>query len=158
MSQPQSESKKNQDGLSTSGYRTLIGAALVAIELGETHIAARMVKNLAFLRPDLPQSSSVGMMCDFFQGEPALGMARLRKTLEEFPDYQMGIALLASSMKAQDIGGWQAMLEGVIEDGRDEYAIGLACELLGRSKPLGDSDGAAPAVGTQSPIAGALWA
>lgn len=91
-----------------------------------------------------------------------MGLQRLRKAVEDFPDYQMGIVLLAMSMKTEKVGGWQAMLEGVIEDGRDEYAIALACNALGREVPegvVGLVSGETTQVLPEPPMApGAFWA
>ena len=129
---PSKNDDNPDDGLSGSAYRMLLGAALVAIELGHSAIASRMARNLTLLRPDLPQASTVDVMCDFLQDRAHAGMARLQSILDAFPDYQMGAALLATAMKNKGIGGWQTILEEVIDDGRDEFAIGLARELLGR--------------------------
>ena len=157
--QPASPAEKSE--LSTSGYRSLLSAASIAVELGRTGVAERMARNLTLLRPDLPQAQSLQTMCDIFQGRHGMGLQRLRKAVEDFPDYQMGIVLLAMSMKSENVSGWQAMLEEVIEDGRDEYAIGLAYSALGRELPEGLADlvsGATTQVAPAAPTApGAFW-
>jgi hypothetical protein len=134
------ESTSNQPDkgaiLPLAAYRELVNIALLAVELGRSKLACRMAGNLQMLRPDLPHAQSVEAVADYMAGRQQDGVLKLEHVIRDFPDYQLGKALLAVGMREVGQGGWQSLLESVIEDGRDEHAIGLACDLLGQDVPL----------------------
>lgn len=136
-------------------YRILLQVALLGTEIGENAHASEIAETLQELRPDLPHASVVLAMNDFYAGKKDDGIRALESTLARFPDSQLSKAMLAVCLQNAGRSGWQQMLESVIDDGRDEYAIGLACAILGRTNGSGNAAPSAPA--TTAP-AHALWA
>ncbi len=149
------DSRAQDDVVPGSVYRTLLQLALLGTELGDHESSNEITAALSDLRTDLPQARIVFAMNSFSAGKAAQGIQELQATLEEFPDSQLGKAMLAVCLKLSERSGWQAMLESVIEDGRDEYAIGLACSILGRSNHTSE---APPAQTVSATPAHAMWA
>ncbi len=137
-------------------YRILLQVALLGTEIGEIAHATEIAETLQELRPDLPHASVVLAMNDFYAGKKDDGIRALESTLGRFPDSQLSKAMLAVCLQNVGRSGWQQMLESVIEDGRDEYAIGLACAILGRSNDSGKA--AVDSSGAPFAPAHALWA
>ncbi len=146
----------NDDVVPGVVYRTLLQFALLGTELGESAAAAEIATALSDLRPDLPQASIVLAMNDFCSGKMDRGIQALEATLEKFPDSQLAKAMLAVCWQVSGRSGWQPLLESVIEDGRDEYAIGLACAILGRTNEVADSLEEEPRI-NEFPV-NAMWA
>lgn len=136
-------------------YRILLQVALLGTEIGETARATEIAETLQELRPDLPHASVVLAMNDYYTGKKDEGIRALESTLVRFPDSQLTKAMLAVCLQNAGRSGWQQMLESVIDDGRDEYAIGLACAILGRTNASGHAAQSAPAATAPSH---ALWA
>jgi Bacterial type III secretion protein (HrpB1_HrpK) len=143
--------------LSTLTYRHLLGVGLIAVELMQFEAADRIFKALLCLRPDLPHAHCLGFIAECATGSGDQAIARMNKVLVDFPDFQMGTALLGTYMKNLGMSGWQSMLEAVINDGRDEIAIALACLGLGRSQPDDTLEKDTKSPAEQMP-AGAMWA
>ncbi len=143
--------------LSTLAYRNLLGAGLIAVELQQFGAAERMCKALLCLRPDLPQAHCIGFFVECVTDLGDRAMERMKKVLADFPDFQLGIALLGTYMKKTNMSGWQSMLESVIQDGRDDIAIGLACHGLDRTQPETASAKDTDSATAQMPV-GAMWA
>ena len=148
-------SRSNDDTVPGSTYRTLLQFALLGTELGETQRAATIARALCELRPDLPQAGIVLAMNDFCSENMDRGIHELQSTLDRFPDSQLAKAILAVCLHVAGRSGWRALLEEVIEDGRDEYAIGLACSILGRPNGTADEPDTSPATAFPSH---AMWA
>ena len=115
-----------------SVYRTLLQFALLGTELGKVSLSTDIAEALIELCPNLPHASIVLAMNEFTLGQQDTGIRSLEQTLKKFPDSQLGKAMLAACLQITGRAGWQELLESVINDGRDEHAIGLACALLGR--------------------------
>lgn len=120
-------------------YRTLLQFALLGTEFGDVASAQQIAEVLRDLRPDLPQARIVLATNDFYAGQTDNGILELESTLDAFPDCQLAKAMLAVCLQIAGRSGWQQLLEAVIEDGRDETAIGLACAILGRTHELAES-------------------
>jgi predicted Zn-dependent protease len=114
-------------------YRVLLYAAMLGTELGEASLASDIAQALIELRPDLPHAEIVLAMNEFSAGHYDQAMGRLEEVLEKFPNSQLGRAMLGTFMKTTGRVGWEALMEAVIDDGRDECAVGLACAMLGRT-------------------------
>jgi Bacterial type III secretion protein (HrpB1_HrpK) len=154
------QSEDNEDAgkpVPGSVYRTLLQFALLGTELGESAAAKQISQILRDLRPDLPQASIVLAMTDFFANQSGSGISELQETLQHFPDSQLTKAMLGVCLQVAGQSGWQSILESVIEDGRDEYAIGLACSILGRSPSAAAVESTEVERMTAAP-ANAMWA
>lgn len=122
--------------LAGAGYRLLSNIALLGVETGQHRVAQDMAHHLLALRPDLPHAHGIAAMSDVTQGRGSIAVQRLESCLAQFPDFQFGKALLGICMAEAGHSGWQHLLESVIEDGRDEHAVTLACDVLDRPNPF----------------------
>lgn len=113
-------------------YRTLLQFALLGTEVGKVSLSMDIAETLIELCPNLPHASIVLAMNEFTLGQQDAAIRSLEQTLKKFPDSQLGKAMLAVCLQSTGRTGWQELLESVINDGRDEHAVGLACALLGR--------------------------
>lgn len=120
--------------INTAGYRVLLQIGLLGAEIGNAQATIQITDGLMHVRPDLPQAHAVHAMAVLKLDQHDDAIRDLETALERFPDFQLGTALLGMCMKLGGRSGWQHYLESVIEDGRDEFAVGLACELLGRPR------------------------
>lgn len=115
-------------------YRVLLQIALLGAELGDPHATLQVAEVLQRARPDLPQARAVLAMGYLNLGRRDEAVRELESTLADFPDFQLGKALLGVCMRIGGHTGWQSHLDAVIEDGRDEFAVGMACEILERPR------------------------
>ena len=143
--------EKKDSLLSGDIYRLLLQIALLGAEVGEARAAIEVAEALQKVRPDLPQARAVQAMGYVNLGQRDVAVRELEATLECFPGFQLGKALLGVCMKLSGRSGWQAHLEAVIEDGRDQFAVGMACEGMGRthassSTDVGAASGETPAL------------
>ena len=140
-------------GVAISGdaYRTLLLVALLGVDIGENRLGEEIVEALIELRPDLPHAQVSLAIAKVRAGATEDGVSHLQRTLSQFPDNQMCKAMLGVFMRSLGRPGWQALLEAVIDDGRDECAIEFACTALGREK-------AVSSVTLQAESTHALWA
>ena len=136
-----------------SVYRVLLQFALLGTEIGKVSLAMEIAETLSELCPNLPHASIVWAMNEFAAGRQDAGIRSLEQTLKKFPESQLGKAMLAVCLQNTGRAGWQELLESVIDDGRDEHAIGLACGLLGR-----EHQSAASIPSPMSVPSTALWA
>jgi hypothetical protein len=145
-------------------YRVLLQIALLGAEVGDPHATLQIAEVLQQARPDLPQARAVLAMGYLNLGRRDEAVRQLDATLDKFPDFQLGKALLGVCMRIGGHTGWQSHLDAVIDDGRDEFAVGMACEILGRphdaiqgSDPHDDTDDSPPSDGAGS-SGYAVWA
>ena len=136
-----------------SVYRVLLQFALLGTEIGKVSLAMDIAKTLSELAPNLPHAPIVLAMNEFAAGRQDAGIRSLEQILKKFPESQLGKAMLAVCLQNTGRAGWQELLESVIDDGRDEHAIGLACALLGREHQSAAS--ISPPMSVQST---AMWA
>ena len=135
-------------------YRALLQAAMVGTQMGETSWAIDIAEALAELRPDLAHAQIVVAMSDYCAGRKDDAIHRLGNLAQAFPDDQLSKAMLAMCMQNTGRPGWQALLESVIDDGRDEHAVGMACALLGRAN---EAPNASVPVIQETTLAHAMW-
>ncbi len=142
---------KQSPALSGDAYRTFLLVAMLGVDVGETHLSNEIVEALIELRPDLPHAQVSLAIAKVKAGATEEGVADLERTLGKFPDNQMCKAMLGVFMRSLGRTGWQALLEEVIDDGRDECAIEFASAALGRATKSASAQ-------TQDTGTSALWA
>lgn len=113
-------------------YRLLLRIALLGIELGDKEAPIHIAEVLQRVRPDLPHARGVLAMCRLGLDQGNEAVRELESTLADFPDFQLGRALLGVCLKISNRSGWRHHLDAVVDDGRDEFAVAMACEVLGR--------------------------
>lgn len=137
--------------ISGDAYRSLLLVAMLGADIGEMRLSDEIVTALVELRPDLPHAQVSFAIAKVRAGDTEEGVLSLERTLIQFPYNQMCKAMLGAFMRTLGRPGWQAFLESVIQDGRDECAIEFACNALGRKNE-------ATAVQPQDAGTTALWA
>ena len=140
-------------------YRLLLQIALLGAEVRDFDSATLISEAVRNARPDLPHAWAVVAMKELAAGNKDEAVRELEAALEAFPNFQLGKALLGVALKAEGRSGWQSVLEEVIADGRDEFAVGMSCEILGRPRDAvaGASIGAAPQPPDSTP-GNIMWA
>jgi hypothetical protein len=132
-------------------YRLLLQVALLGIEIREARAAMQMVEPLISIRPDVPHAHAVHAVCCLSLGQRDDAIRELESTLEHFPGFPLGETLLGVCMKLSGRSGWQSHLEAVIDAGRDEFAIAIACRTMGRTPEAGLVHVGAGSSETQAP-------
>ena len=107
-------------------YRLLLQIALLGAEVGDAAATLQIAEVLQHARPDLPHARAVLAMGHLNLGRRDEAVRELEATLQQFPDFQLGKALLGVCMKVGGHTGWQHHLDAVSDAGRDEFAVGLA--------------------------------
>ena len=82
-------------------------------------------------RDDLPHPATFLALCYVSQGKLQEALRELEAVREAYPDFQMSKVLLGIAQRDAGHSGWRRLLEEVIRDGREEYAVRLAEETLG---------------------------
>jgi tetratricopeptide (TPR) repeat protein len=115
--------------LKVSRWLLLIG--LMCERLRRFDEAEQILNAIKAYRDDLPHPSASLALCYMSQGKLRQALRELEVVRTDYPDFQMGKVLLGFAQR--DIGhlGWQRLLEDVIRDGREEYAVKLAEAALG---------------------------
>lgn len=141
-----SSTEKTESPITAEMYRLLLQIALLGAEVRDFDTSTEIAEAVRDAHPDLPHSRAVLGMIRLAAGQKDEAVRELEAALELFPDFQLGKALLGVSLKSGGRSGWQSLLEDVIEDGRDEFAVGMACEILGRPRDVatGASIGSSP--------------
>jgi predicted Zn-dependent protease len=139
--------------------RFLLKMSLLGTEMKLFPAAKDIVDAVVDLRPDLPQPRLSAAHLVARMVNPAQARRVMVQLLQDFPDFQMGVAMLALGDREAHISGWQALARSVIEDGRDESAMRLAEYVLGIEReplqaPSAASVASAPPAG---PSSGALY-
>lgn len=107
----------------------LIGVTCARMQRFEE--AERIIRGVKAFRNDVPHPGTALATAFMFQGRLQEAATELEAVLGAFPDHQLGKALLGLVYREVGRGGWQSLLEEVIEDGRDAWAIQLARQSLG---------------------------
>jgi Bacterial type III secretion protein (HrpB1_HrpK) len=114
-----------------STLRFLLNVGLLGIELECFGVARELLTALKTLRPDLPH---VQLSAVFLESR-AVGVLEARRELlriiEDFPNFQMGAAMLALMDREARFAGWQGLAEAVVNHARDPPAVNLAEYVLG---------------------------
>jgi Bacterial type III secretion protein (HrpB1_HrpK) len=136
--------------------RFLLKISLLGTEMKLFPAAKDIIDSVVDLRPDLPQPRLSAAHLVARMISPAQSRRVMVQLLQDFPDFQMGVAMLALGDREARISGWQALARSVIEDGRDESAMRLAEYVLGieREPRQAPSVPSAPAAG---PSSGAMY-
>lgn len=99
----------------------------------------QILRAMKAYRDDLPHPGTYLALCYISQG-------RLREALEEldvvrttYPDFQMGKVLLGIAQRDAGHRDWRRLLQEVIDEGREEYAVRLAQDTLSLDPGTGAS-------------------
>jgi tetratricopeptide (TPR) repeat protein len=115
--------------LKVSRWLLLIG--LMCERLRRFDEAEQILNAIKAYRDDLPHPSASLALCYMSQGKLRQALRELEVVHTDYPDFQMGKVLLGFAQRDAGQLGWQRLLEDVIRDGREEYAVKLAEAALG---------------------------
>jgi tetratricopeptide (TPR) repeat protein len=115
--------------LQISRLMLLIG--LMCERLRRFEEGERIFRAMKAYRDDLPHPSTFLALCYVSQGRLPEALRELEAVRAAHPEYQMSKVLLGIAHRDAGKAGWQQLLQEVIDDGHDEYAIKLAQDALG---------------------------
>jgi hypothetical protein len=111
--------------------RQMLLIGLMCERLRRFEEAEQILNAMKDYRNDLPHPRSFLALCYISQGRPRDAVRELEMMLSAHPAHQMGKVLLGIAQRNAGRAGWQRLLQEVIDDGRDEFAIKLARDTLG---------------------------
>jgi hypothetical protein len=113
-------------GVNLKLTRQLLQVGVMSGRLGRHAEAERIIRAVKAFRSDLPHPGSALATVYLFQRRFQEAARELEAVLAAFPNHQLGRALLGLMYRELGRPGWRHLAEQVIEDGRDEAAMGLA--------------------------------
>ena len=81
-------------------------------------------------RDDLPHPGTYLALCYISQGRLPEALKELEAVRATYPDFQMGKVLLGIAQRDAGQRDWRRLLQEVIDEGREEYAVRLAQDTL----------------------------
>ena len=81
-------------------------------------------------RDDLPHPGTYLALCYVSQGRLPEALKELEAVRATYPDFQMGKVLLGIAQRDAGQRDWRRLLQEVIDEGREEYAVRLAQDTL----------------------------
>ena len=120
--------------------RLLLQIGLIRARAGGYDEALRIIRAVKAFRADLPHPGVALGLTLLYQGRMQDAQQELTAVLAAFPSHQLARALLGLVYRESGRGDWQSTLREVIEDGRDEWAVGLARACLKNAAAAATSD------------------
>jgi hypothetical protein len=111
--------------------RLMLLIALMCERLKRYDDGERILRAMQAYRADLPHPGTGLALCYISQGRLAEALREIAAVRAAHPEFQLANALLGIAHRDAGKPGWRAILQEVIDDGRDEYAIKLAEDALG---------------------------
>jgi Bacterial type III secretion protein (HrpB1_HrpK) len=119
--------------------RLLLHVGLLCGEVDKPKEAVQIIRAVRDFRDDIPHPGTVLAFVYLRMGRMQDAEEELDRVLSKYPDHQLSKALLGMVYHHVDRAGWQDLLQEVIDDGRDEWSIRLARNLLGAGMPAEQS-------------------
>jgi Bacterial type III secretion protein (HrpB1_HrpK) len=111
--------------------RLMLLIGLMCERLKRYEDGERILRAMQAYRADLPQPGTGLALCYISQGRLVEALKEIDAVRAAHPEYQMAKVLLGIAHRDAGKPGWRGLLQEVIDDGRDEYAIKLARDTLG---------------------------
>lgn len=122
-------SKRFGVDLEISRLMLLIG--LMCERLRRFEEGEQILNAMKAFRDDLPHPGTYLALCYMSQSKLREALRELAAVGAAHPDFQMSKVLLGIAQRDSGQIGWQRLLEEVIREGREEYAVRLAEQTLG---------------------------
>ena len=114
--------------LKISRQMLLIG--LMCDRLRRFEEGERILRAMKAYRNDLPQPGTHLALSFISQRRLREAFQELEAVRAAYPEFQMSKVLLGIAQRDAGMSGWQRLLQEVIDDGREEFAIKLARDTL----------------------------
>lgn len=111
--------------------RLLLQVGLMCGRRGQFDDAQLIVGSVSAFRDDLPHPSIVMALCLLYEGKPELAQEQIERVLTLWPDHQIARAMLGLVYREIGNSEWSELMDQVIADGRDPWAVWLAQQSLG---------------------------
>jgi Flp pilus assembly protein TadD len=111
--------------------RLLLQIGVMCARLNQFADAEQIIRAVQAFRDDLPHPRTALAMAFLCQGRLHEAAQELEAGLAAFPQHQLGKAFLGLVYREAGRPEWRCLLQEVLEDGRDEWAIELAQHTLG---------------------------
>jgi hypothetical protein len=121
----------NKLGVDVRSIRLLLETGVLACYEGLHAEGEAIVRGVQCFRDDVPQPTVCLVSAFYFQGRYDDAIAEAKALLKRFPNCQMAKALMGTCMFCAGYKHWDKPLKEVIDDGRDEWAIDMAKNVLG---------------------------
>jgi hypothetical protein len=121
--------------------RLLLQIGLMRAQQGHFEDAQRIIRSVKAFRDDLPHPGASLALTLLYQGRLQDAQRELEAVRAAFPAHQLAKALLGMVYREAGRSDWQGVLQEVIDDGRDEWATGLARACLANEAPVHSSPG-----------------
>jgi len=118
-------------GINLKLTRQLLQIGVMSARMERYEQAEKIVRAVKAFRIDLPHPGSALATVFLFQSRYEEAARELESVLAAFPNHQLGRALLGLMYRELGRPGWRALSEEVLQDGRDDSAMGLARFTLG---------------------------
>lgn len=110
--------------------RQMLQIGVMCTRLRRFETAERIIRAVKDFRDDLPHPGTTLGMALLSQGRSQEAIEELEAVVAAYPNHQLGKVFLGLAYHDAGRGGWELLLQEVIEDGRDEWAIELAQQSL----------------------------
>ena len=117
-------------GVDTRVSRLMLQVGLMCLQQKRWDDAERIIRSVKTFRDDVPLPGTTLALMFMFQNRLPEAIAELDAVLLAFPNHQMGRAVLGIVHRRAGTAGWERILQQVVDDGRDEFAIRLARQSL----------------------------
>lgn len=124
-----------QHGVDLKVTRLLLQIGLMCGQLSRFEQAQRIITSVRDFRRDIPHPGTVLALIYVRQSRLQEAEKELDAVLAAFPEHQLAKALLGLVYRETGRADWQAVLQEVIDDGREEWSIRLASSVLGADAP-----------------------
>jgi tetratricopeptide (TPR) repeat protein len=113
-------------GINFKLTRQLLQIGVLSARLERYEQAEKIIRAVKAFRTDLPHPGSALATVYLFQTRYEESARELESVLATFPNHQLGRALLGLMYRELGRPGWRSLSQQVLEDGREEAAMGLA--------------------------------
>jgi hypothetical protein len=141
-------------GVELNVNRLMLLIGLMCEQLGRPREGEEILRAMRAYREDLPHPRTYLALCLISQGRLREAADELEACMKEFPGHQLAKVLLGIAWRESGRQDWRTLVQGVIDDGRDEHAVKFAQETLGAETDTRKSHDA----GAYEPQQGRLYA
>jgi hypothetical protein len=125
------ESMAKRFGVDLKISRLMLLIGLMCERLQRFEESEQILGAMKAYRDDLPHPATFLGLCYISQGRVREALEELEAVRTAYPEFEMSKVLLGIAHRDAGRPGWQPLLREVIENGRDEFAVGLAQDTLG---------------------------